>query len=90
MIDRQIVIALSGLLGLLVPAAVVFMHRLSAVQWWPSWVRYLWPSSRLLGVQSGNPTLGGYATIALCSVLNALLYALVAWVLVRLIAGPRR
>jgi hypothetical protein len=86
-VDRQILIGLCGLLGLLIPSAVVFLHRLAVVNWWPHWLIYVWPTSYMLDLGASATNLGAYLNIGISSVLNALLYALVAWAILRLVRG---
>jgi hypothetical protein len=82
-VDRQILIGLCGLLGFMIPTALVFLHRLAVIDWRPHWLIYVWPSSYMLASEGSATTL----SIGFSSILNALLYALIAWAILRLIQG---
>jgi hypothetical protein len=86
-VDRQILIGLCGLLGFLIPTALVFLHRLAVIDWWPHCLIYVWPSSYMLASGGLATNLSADVTIGFSSILNALLYALIAWAVLRLIRG---
>jgi hypothetical protein len=83
-VDRQILIGLCGLLGFMIPTALVFLHRLAVINWWPHWLMYVWPSSYMLASAGSTAT---NLSIGFSSILNALLYALIAWAILRLMRG---
>jgi hypothetical protein len=71
------VATLCGVVGLLIPAILVVIDRLSSGGWWPRWVIYVWPTSYMLIANSAVMDATAYVIIAFSAVLNALLYSLV-------------
>jgi ABC-type glycerol-3-phosphate transport system permease component len=76
-----------GIVGVLLPAIVLIIDRLSPHGWWPRWVFYVWPTSYMLLANEAlvNTRTG---TVTLVSVvLNSLIYALVGFVLYAIIGA---
>jgi len=82
-VNRRIFVALFGLLGFLVPTALVFLNRSSPTWWWPGWIVYVWPSSLMLDEHQVLMTFTGYATFTVAALLNSLLYAALGFCLCR-------
>jgi hypothetical protein len=71
------VAAAAALLGIGIPAAVLFIDHLSPHGWWPRWISFVWPSNYMLMAADGRPGFL-FEAIAISTTVNAVLYALLA------------
>lgn len=79
-----------GVVGLLVPLAILAAKNMSATGFSPSWIYYAWPSYFILGGLAGAVD---YVTVVYLSVsilLNMALYAYIGFVLGRILRNAKR
>lgn len=67
--------------GLLLPAVVITIDRLSPHGWWPRWVHYVWPTSYMLLANEALVNARTNTVVVVAVILNSLIYALVGAVL---------
>jgi hypothetical protein len=94
-VKLKAVIALFALVGVLLPAVVMSVDRLSPHGWWPQWLIYVWPTSYMLIANSAFTNTTAHIITIVAVVIDALIYALVglvAYGVIRLIRflGRRR
>ena len=71
-------------LGVAIPVAIMLTNYYVDLMWWPHWIRIVWPTSFMLIATSAIVDAFFFKVAAISVGLNALLYAVVAALLVGL------
>lgn len=83
--NTRLLALISGVVGMLVPLALLAADAASAHGWWPEWILLVWPSSYMLGATASRLDLGGYLIVGAAIITNGILYAYLGVMLARVI-----